>query len=341
MDLFLKIVGGVVVVVVGLVVLAGLFFFWRIRVALKAIKGAIPTPSAITLDEDADAAWTRQREPARALAELEGLGYVRGPAYTIVEMPGVSLVALHHPASGAHGCYYHHPAAGHWVDLCATLADGVELTVGNPPHGSEMDTRPGTRKLMRAGESVTALHALLLAEIGGQALKSHQPANFKASFEEAYAKDMTWRNAKGGTSEAEFLRVAENHGRKLSDAELKEAFKQTKRHEIERWGEEVIEAFGRTTTLSVAEWKRYEGRMFILRDSFHAQAFLDYLGSQVELAPEDVLRYMSALDGGVSLPGLLARISNDTGHTFTKLGEIAEPQPTAIYGIIPAEKPAE
>src|SRR5690348_3144061 len=105
MDLFLKIVGGVVLVVGGLVVLAGIFFFWRIRVALRAIKGAIPTPSTITLAEDKEAAWVGAGEVPAALNELAALGYVRGPAYTIPEMPGVGLVALHHPGSGTYGCY--------------------------------------------------------------------------------------------------------------------------------------------------------------------------------------------------------------------------------------------
>jgi hypothetical protein len=334
MDLFLKIVGGVVLVVGSLVVLGGLFFFWRIRVALKAIKGAIPTPSTISLTEDQDPAWTRSDAVAQALGALAALGHVRGPAYTVPEMPGVCVLSLHHPASGTYGCYYHHPTAGHWVDLVATLADGTELTVGNPPMGSEMDTRPGTRKLMLPKRSVTEAHATFLEQLAGAAVKPSRPEDFVADFQAAYAKDMAWRNAKGGTSEEEFLRVAENHGQKLTADELKEAFKQAKRQEIERWSEEIIEAFGRTTTLSVAEWKKYDDRMFILREDFHAHAFLDYLCCQIDLGNENVVRYMAALDGGVSLAGLLARIAADTGHTFTKLGEVTEPQPTAIYGIL-------
>lgn len=340
MDLFLKIVGGFALGIGGLIALAVIFFIWRLRVAMKAIGHSVPTPNTVSLQEDSDAAWTRKPEATRALEVLVGLGYVRGPVYVIPEMLGVGVAALHHPDTGVHGCYYRHPIAGHWADFCATLSDGIELTVGNPPRGSEMDTRPNTRKIMLAGTPLPELHARLLQEISGQTLRVYHPENFKAEFEQAYAKDMAWRNAKGGTSEEEFRRVAANHKQEFTNEQLSDAFRETKSKEIQRWSHDIIEAFGKSTTLSVAEWKQYEGNMFILRDRFHAQGFLDYLDGILNLEESELGRYRMALDGGLSLTGLLGRISADTGHTVTKLGEVTDPQPTAIYGVRLAEKPA-
>lgn len=336
MDLLLKIVGGIALVLGAGVVLVVLYFLWKFRGLLKYLGQSFPTPSTISLVADDDAAWTRKSRAAGELAELAGLGWVRGPAYTITEMPGVGVVSLHHPGLGAHGCYYDHSVAGNWVDFCADLADGTELTVGNPAQGSEMENRPGTRKALLPGTAIPEVHARLLEELAGQTLKPYRPDDFKAEFEGAYARDMAWRNAKGGTSEEEFLRIARNRPEEFTEEQLRDAFRETKKQEIERWSEETLEAFARTTTLPVAEWTRYEDRMFILRDNFHAHGFLLYLDDLLGLGAEELARYGEALDGGISLPGLLNRIAADTGHTFTKLGELADPQPTAIYGFTPA-----
>ncbi len=341
MDLLLKIVGGIALVIGAGVLLVILWFVWKFRGMLKYLGKNFPTPSTVTLVEDGAAAWTRKARATAELAELAGLGWVRGPAWTITEMPGVGVVALHHPGTGVHGCYYDHSVAGNWVDFCADLADGTELTVGNPPQGSELESRPGTRKVMLPGTAIPEVHARLLEEIAGQALKPYRPEDFKADFEGAYARDMAWRNAKGGTSEEEFLRIARNQKQDFTDEQLRDAFRETKKQEIERWSEETLETFAKTTTLPVAEWTKYEDRMFILRDGFHAHGFLHYLNDLLELEEAELARYGEALDGGVSLPGLLNRIAADTGHTFTKIGEVATPQPTAIYGFTPAPDKAD
>jgi hypothetical protein len=332
MDLFLKIIGGLTLAVVLLIALF-LFFLWaKLRRIAKGIAASVPTPSTIDLTPEADSPWTGKDPAAHELAALEACGYVRGPAYTVVGLPGISLVSLHHPATGTYGCYYEHAVAGNWTDLCARFADGIELTVGNPPHGGKLDTRPGTKKILLQGKTAAELHALVLEQIAGRALKPYAPENFKAEFCAAYARDMAWRNAKDGTSEEEFLRLAADR-KNLTPGQLKEAFKITKRKELGRWSGEILGAFEKSTTLSVAEWKQYENNMVIFRDSFHPAAYLDYLTGVVTLKDGEEERYQQALDGGLSLQGLLTRIAADTGHEFVKLGEVPEPRPTAIYGV--------
>ena len=258
MDALLKIVGGLALLGGGIFAAFILLVLWKLRRSLQRAGKSFPTPSTVTLTEDPAADWTHQPGPERELAELAALGYARGPAFTLPEMPGVGVVALHHPATGAHGAYCHHPAAGEWADLCATFADGTELTVGNPPQGDEMDTRPGTRKILRPRLPLAELHALLVQELAGQSLQAHRPEDFRTAFQDAYAKDMAWRNAKGGTSAEEFQRIAARHEQPLTAEQLQLAFTETKRREIDRWSDEAIAAFAASTSLPVAEWQRYE-----------------------------------------------------------------------------------
>jgi hypothetical protein len=332
MDIFLKILGGLALVVGLLIAAAILWFRWQVRRFAKGL-GESAAPSTIDLTVDADPAWLKTPKAQEDLAALEACGFTRGPSYTVDGMPGVSLVALHHPAASAFGAYCNHPTAGSWTDLCANFVDGVELSVSNAPMGSELDTRPDTKKIFLPGKPVRELHAKLMEQLAGRAVKDVPLTSFKAEFVNAYAKDMAWRSSKEGTSEAEFLRIAANHKKTFTEEQLKEAFKETKRQEIQNWSDEAIEVFEKTTKLSVSEWKKFEGQMIILRPSFHPHAYLEYLGYSVTLEDEREDQYRQALDGGLSLEGLLARVAKDTGCEFVPLGEVEQPIKVQVYGV--------
>jgi len=333
MDIFLKIIGGLTVAVILLVGSFLLLVWWKFRSIAKGLTNSFPTPATIDLTLETDPKWLRKEGVPASLAALEACGYNRGPAYTVDGMPGISLISLHHPATGVFGCHYDHPAVGNWTDLCAYCADGPEISVTSAPNGGQLDTRPGTDKIFLPGAAIPELHARLTERLAGRPVRLITLENFKAEFCASYARDMTWRNGKDGTSEEEFLRIAADHGKTLTDEQLKAAFKETKLKELERWNGEILADFEKSTTLSVAEWKKYENCMVIFRDSLHPAAYLEYLTSIVTLKEGETERYQQALDGGLSLTGLLARIAADTGHEFIKLGEVAQPRKTEIYGV--------
>lgn len=333
MDLLLKVFGGLALLAllgVGLVVF---FIWWKLRAFAKAALGAGMPPSTIDLVEDKEADWPNQRAVADDLRALTALGYQRGPVYDVEGIAGVSLVSLVHPATGIHGAYYRHPAAGHWVDLCANLEDGNELTASSAPMGEQMDTRPDTEKVFRKGAAPAELHALLLERLRGRTVRRVGLEGFCEEFKSAYARDMAWRNSRNGTTEEEFMRIAESEHPKLTEEQLREAYAKTKANEIEMRAGEALEKFATATTLSVAEWKKYEGKMVIYREDFHAAGYLDYLESTVGLSDEDVARYREALNAGLSLKGLLQRIGNDSGRQFVGLGRVEEPVGVEVFGV--------
>jgi hypothetical protein len=341
MDLFLKIVGGFALCVIAMLGAAFLYLRWKIRSGLKDLGNIVPTPASIHLTPVPQPAWLEAESVARDLQEFVALGFTKGEVYSIDEIPGVEILALHHEKTGSFGCYYQHPVVGYFVDLCANLSDGLELTVGNAPQGAEMETRPDTLKIFHPGASIGEVFARFTSELAGKTVIPSDPLAFKAEFESAYLRDMAWRESKGGTSEEEFARVASKQDQPVSDEVLRAAFRATKCQEIRTWGAEALEAFRKSTNLSVAQWTEFEDRMCIFRDGFHPQAYLDYLNDFLFLDEEETSIHESSLEGGISLQALLNRITAKSGHKFTKLGELQTPHPTVIYGITLAPDPAE
>jgi hypothetical protein len=331
MDLFLKIVGVLALVVAVGVVGFGLFLWWGWR---QMVRNIAPTPSTIDLLPDAEAKWLKTEAVQHDLAACEALGYACGPAYTVEGIAGVGLVGLTHPESGASVVLYTHPVAGNWADLCLYFTDGFELTVTSAPMGEQMDSRPNTEKIYRKGAPLAELHALLVERGAGRGeVDRFTPENFRERYIADYARTMAWRNAKDGTSEEEFMRVAAGHKRDLTPEQLREAFMETKLGELRTRSEEALETFEKSTTLSVAEWKKYEHLMIVYRANLHPEAYLNYLRMHVDVPEAEVARYRDALGGGLSLKGLMERMAADTRYGFVRLGEVKEPAPFEIYGL--------
>lgn len=333
MDLFLKIVGGLALLF-GLFVVLVLFWLWRKLRAMARGEITAPPPSTIELVVDSEPDWTKQGNAPADLSTLESHGYVRGPAYTVEGIDGVSLVGLVHPETGVLAAYYEHPQVGNWVDFCAEITGGPEVTITNAKAGHQLDHRPGTEKNYHAGKSVAELQEILVARLAGQPVRKVALAQFREEFEAAYAREMVWRNQKDGTSEVEFMRIAGEQKKPLTEEQLRAAFRETKLGELNQRSEEVLATFEKTTTLPVAEWKKFENRMFMFRDNFHPDAYLDYLGNTVALSCEDTARYREVLAAGLSLKGMLDRIAKDTGQQFVKLGDVSEPIAVEIFGVI-------
>lgn len=335
MEVFLKIVG-VVALVLALVIIAfGGFIWWHWRRIKKALASSQLPPSSIDLTEDPAPAWLQQDQAAREIAELETLGFTRAGTYSVVGIPGVQVLGLCHPQSGAFGCYYRHQSAGLFVDLCAQFSDGLELTVTNAPMGGEMDTRPGTEKLFLSGRPIAELHAALTTRIAGKTLRTVAAAGFKAEFIAAYARDMKWRSDKQGISETEVRRVAARDGKTYTEKQLQDAFEETKLQELRQWSEEAVTEFAKRTTLRVSAWKEFENRMVLFRDNLHAPAYLRYLGETAELTEAQVSAYRSQLAEGMQLGQLLDQITADTGQKFIRLGEVESPAKFTIFGVTP------
>lgn len=331
MDLILRIIG-----ILALLLILGLgaiiaFVWWHWRKIKKGLA-AVP-PLTITLVTDTAPDWVNQAPFHDVILEFKALGFTPVGPFEIDGLAGVRVLGMCHPPSGFRGCCYNHPAVGCFVDLCANLDDGLELTVTNAPSGSEMDTRPGTEKIFLAGRPLPELHATLQTKIAGRPVTPCVPAHFQEDFVAAYARDMAWHTNKLGVSEAEFRRFAANEKRTFSEEQLTAAFQETKLQELRQWTTEATEEFAKTTTLSVARWKEFEESQLIYRDDFHPGAFLDYVAESVDIPCDIKTSLRSELATGLPLTGLLDKITAATGCSFVHLGPIERPLRCEVYGV--------
>lgn len=336
MDTLIRVLGWLAVATIvsmGVLFLLLAWFWRRVKAAAAAAgDGKFPVPAQITLREDTDPRWAEKAEPKAALAALATAGFQRAGAFNIEEMPGLRLIGLVHPATGVMAVCYEHPQAGHWVDLCAYFEEGLELTLSNAPQGETADTRPGTEKIFIKGTTAELL-ARLSERIEGRALRRIEVAQFAADVQAAYGRDVTWRNARLGVSREEFVRQAAKHPAKLTEEQIEQGFTETKLQEMRRWVDEALEAFAKTTTLSVAEWKKHEGRMVIFNENFNVGAYLDYLHEGGHVPEAKLEGFREKTKTGWSAREMLDEIGQETATVVERLGAVEHPLRLEIYSI--------
>jgi hypothetical protein len=278
-----------------------------------------------------DATWINESPARETIDELLALGFQRGGVHAIPEMPGVELANFLDPSGRVCGVLYLHPACGCFADLCVDFEDGLELTVSNAPHGSELETRPGTEKRFHPGAAPKELFAIITEEMQRGGSQHHTLRDFRDWFVTAYQADMEWRNAKGGLSEEEIRKIADNSGIAITGSQMEEALKEARLDDIRRWSLECIEEFSAKTTLSVNEWKKVEDSLLILRDDFHPSAYLAFIDEKFDLDPAEIEKLGTMIDSGASARSILQTLSDSTEISIRLLGEVARPISAEIH----------
>jgi hypothetical protein len=332
MTLFLQVLGVFALVTGGILLIAAIYIAIKWRALKKLISASpVPTPSKITLEPVTDTEWTNASPAREAIAELLDLGFQRGGVHAIPEMPGVELADFFDPSGRVCGVIYLHPSCGCFTDLCVDFEDGFELTVSNAAYGSELETRPETEKRFHPGATPKELFAIITEEMKRGPSRQHGPGDFRDWFVTAYQTDMEWRNSKGGLSEQEIRRIADNSGFRLTGSGLEEALKESRLDDIRRWNAECIEEFSSKTTLSVNEWKQVENSLLILRDDFHPAAYLAFIDQSFDLDPAEIEELSTMIEAGADARLILQTLSESTKISTRLMGEVARPITAEIH----------
>ncbi len=338
MSLFLQIIGAIVLILVLVIALVGFVLLRKWRAFQAQLEASQLNPLRISLREDPVAAWIERDEVKRERDALQGLGFVRGAAYTIDEMQGVRLLALCHPQACLFGCIYQHDLAGVFVDLVAeSVAGDQELTVTSAPVGAEIDARPEAEKVFMKGASVAVLFDEILTRTKDWVLADVSNDMFPEKFESAYRKDMAWRAERGGISVEEIRRVAANQSESYDDEAIDETVRRMKVQEIQQWEAECLESFATSTDLSVQDWHKYTDKMFIFRDTLQSNAFVDYFAEHAAADEDDAVEDFKRIADRVPLRELLSKMCDEWQIRIRKLGAVATPINVEIYAIEPDE----
>jgi hypothetical protein len=344
MDTFLQLVGGLAVGGgLTLVVVAAVVIFVirkKLRQVFKAIalSTAVVAPPRISLVSTLPSFRDRERYAADKAA-LERAGYREIGGFLIREIREIRLAAFQHPATHAFAVLYQHDSLGVYCDLVLPLPGGFGLTVSSAPAGGEMDNMPGQIKHFLPGTTVAELLVRFDAESRGREVRQVPPEGFAAEVEQTYAREMDWRSARGGPTEAEIRRIASGMGQDVSDEDLS----MVRDHHAQQAAAQIEaacrEQFLSETSLSPMEWEkirdevivvharlspREAGEMFL--SSLHESA---YDGDGYEEYEAEVERLAaSASDPRALFASLNARL---TGFRYEKIGQVSEPVPADLY----------
>ena len=329
--MILKIIGIIALIFLALVALIILIIIWKwksVKQILASFKG---TPSEITLSLDSSPEWLSDKKVQKNHKELVSLGFDSGSAYTIDEMPGVYLQSYCKEKIMT-ACLYKHDLAGVFIDICAYLDGGKELTITNAPQGEQIGTRPETEKIFIKDASPSHLFEKAVETIAGQKCREVSNDSFAKDFQDAYKKDIEWKAAQGGISEEEIRRIAESEGKNYNEDTIQETIKEMKLSEIRQWETQCIESFERTSSLSLKEWKRFEYNMMIFKEGFHRGAYIEYISESIDVDEDELKEFVKEDLASIDEEELL-RICETNRVKLTKLGIAEKPIAATIFGV--------
>jgi len=270
MGIALQILGGLFVLILVLLVIAGLVIRAKLRRFASELGDALESvpPMEITLAPVAEIDWDDEHAAHEFLRPLPMLGFVEAGRYEIEEMPGVPLAAFVQPETHVVAVVYEHPQAGVILDMVTRYADETSITYTTTTEVGQLEDRPGHAKVSAPEASAEGLYRRLLGERPRGETVGVAPEEFPAVFEQAYADEMEWRMAKGGASEDEIRAIAEHSGMETSPDEIDIVRRLQHAQAMANIEDALRERFSEETTMSVAEWERVEDLLVFVHDQY-------------------------------------------------------------------------
>jgi len=289
MEIFLQVLGSIVLAVIVIVV--GFYIYMRISLGKyfnAAMENKDMTPLLIHLNEETEPEWISKKKAVLMEKELLHLGFTPDKCYNVVEMDGMQLKSFFNPPFVA--VFYTHPVAGLWVDIALKGTDGKDYTVSNAPMGGEIESMPESIKYWLKGKTVSELYEKIVKETTGIKPEIIAAADFREYFEDAYKKEIQWKNKNGGIGFEEFLNVVKNDSKKYNEKEIKEAFTETKRKELMKWHYGALEEYVKKENIAEDDCYDATDNLLIVPSKTDAAGFIRYLSDIYYLSDEKQIK---------------------------------------------------
>ncbi len=334
MNIFLQVTGGIFLFIVAVAFVAALYFKFKWKKLKEQFSfSEKSTPSHIHLIPDEAPDWLKENATNRAISAFHSFEFTDVGAFRIKEMPMLNLFGLIQPQEQMMAVVYKHESVGVWADIAVMYENGEEFTVSNAPMGQELDTRPNVRKLFDKTWDELQLFKTAIEERGSGPYKSPSAEEFPRVFEESYARDMTWRNRRGGPTKEEIRRVAENMDIDFDEDQIDEAHAKTMESTMDQLNDECIQQFVETTPMPVSEWESIRDDIFTIHEKIPPHMLLEYLDSYIGFSEEQMDDMESLTDPDMPIFELFQRINEILPDELKlrKVGEVSEPVRGEIY----------
>jgi len=333
MELFLQILGGIVLSIILLIVFFIVFIRLKFGKVSQLDSANQSVPLIIHLNEDPIPDWLENKNARKFEQALHDLGFTDGKAYTVYEMEGYQLKSYFNSPYTA--VVYNHEIAGNWLDIVAETTEGYEYTVSNTPMGEAINCRPETERHVIRNTDVSGLFAKIQERVGSQHCINADAGNFRIYFESIYKKDMSWKHRNGGISFEEFVNTARETNKKYSDKIIKEAFIETKENELNQWHEAALEEYKNQMELSDSDFEDIEYYLFIVPMKTDPSAFIGYLNEVEFVSYDNREKLLSIYENEENIPALFDKINDSLSPELRakKCGEVDYPIAISIYKI--------
>lgn len=342
MDAFLRVMGIVFLALLAVLAAAGLWL-WRVvrrgKEAAEAMSSVKWPSSRVTLRPLDPAGVTDPRLTA-ARDALLALGFRDARAHRVMPNDDVTVLSLVHPDLRLLGVAMCHDEAGAWVDISTRDPGGISVTVSSVPTGANLDRPAWERTVSLPGAPAAELVARMETECPpGDRTLPCAADGFAAHFEADYAREMAWRNSRGGLQPGEFQRLAAVAARdldqKVGAQDLDFALEQSRFFQAVVWARECVQQHKRATRLTGEEWDSIGGFLAVMEPVDRA-VFKRYLAEEV-CSPLD-----EAEGGGPAAVDPAAHPTNDhmvmnlnfklpENKRLTRCGAVTEPVAAVIY----------
>lgn len=316
--LSLLLIGMAVLTVLAIVAVV---VFWK-------LKSVFIAPARIHVTPSISAKWKDKQSAEEKRRALMSLGFKEMSTYTIKEMSGLILNNFVLPEKRIMAVLYEFPLAGQWIDFVAEYSDGSTLTASNATTGHELEHRPQHDKLYIPNGDTAALYEKFTERLGNKKLAPlpATPPEFIAKFEKAYADEMDWRNARGGPTEEEILRVAQNANIKVNDAMLEDSTPAFEKQAYEGLRVALKEKLREKRALGDNEWSNIQDRLVFIHNNMSKQFVTQLLDCPEMFEDASVDRAYANMT-----PRETFRRLNDKLNKFQKFDELKDPVEADVY----------
>jgi len=319
-DMFLKIVGILTLIVVGLVLIFALYLYFQWH-KFKKYAGMDFEAMEVKLEEDTAATWTTFDQAKAYKKELDALGFTEVSTYTT--SIGIDLW-LFLNSDYKHGASITHVAGDITMEFTATDAiKGTAIDVTDNPQVAALTPKPYKISIGRPDLSPRELHDVFLKTVEDIELQPMPPEEIAGLVESQFKKEMAALTEMGGPSEEDFDNIVELWGKNLPEKDRKALLQEGKEDNFYKKQMLYIDKLSESNLMTPKMWEQYEGCMIAVREDDDVSLFANYLKSEMDLEAES-LELLKSQTELVSSSEELMKIMTEklSDHKIKCIGEL-------------------
>jgi hypothetical protein len=341
MALFLQILGFLCLAFIVLILL--LIVAWQVlkrklRSALSNLADDLgdmkytQVPPRLHLKRQERVEWLNPAPVDSLAASIRPLGFQEAGTFLTEEMDYLRLRALVHVEDRTYAVVYEHDKAGVWMDFFSEYEDGRTVTYSTAPQGGEIAHRPTSIKVLDKEADPADLYQRFVTERPEGVLIPVSVDAFPAVFQAGYARDIDWRNSRGGSSEAEIRQSLAASGEEFTEEMVQQVRQQSLYQAVEGLDVALRERLERETQMSIAEWEARRERLVFVFDLLTSELLIQRIQTWQPWTEDAEAKLAERIKG--RSPRAEFAAYNDTlppENRFEKLAELSEPVPADVY----------